>query len=116
MRLTDVQKSRATDHQENLVELKMNVEEIVDEMKKFRHMPDTVTFVTNKSRNMARAYGFKNDRFDSVAIVKEQGKIKLMLIMLNRLVFVPKFGYIGVRSFGNVGDAANELIRLTKLR
>lgn len=94
----------------------MDICTIVAAMKKHRDMPAQLTFYTDRTKNMARVYGFKNQRFDSVAILCQPRGIKLMLIMSNRLVHVPTFGYLGVRSFDDADKAAVELVRLTRLR
>lgn len=94
----------------------MDIETLVTDIKKIKNVPSDLTFYVNKTRNMARVRGFTNSRFDSIAIVSQQGKIKIMLVMNNRLVHVPKFGYIGVRSFDDASKVGTEIIRLNRLR
>lgn len=94
----------------------MDIVSIVEGIKNNRITPSKLEFLVDPVRNMARVRGFQNHRFDSVAILYQAGKIKLMLIMSNRLVHVPSFGYLGVKSFSEIGKAAVELERLSRLR
>lgn len=94
----------------------MDIETIVAHFQTKVGIPAHLTYRTDKKRNMGRVYGFKNDRFDSIAIQVIKDTITFSLVMQNRLVFVPKFGYIGVTKFTNQSDAAAELLRLSRLR